>query len=424
MKKFLIFLFLILLVSGGSAQFKQKAANSGIGVPFFEAELFRTFTLDGKGNHIILYSEILYDDLTFVKATDGNYLARIELVIAVFDSIEKQVYSKSYTEKIIEENFDLTNSREKKIILTDNFDLPRGEYEVKLQTNDLTTNKTVNRKIKLNLTDIANKSLVFSDILLLEEIEMDSSGNITNIEPRIQNNFPGRIGFFYIYFDIYSKELPKDVEIHYQFITRDDEVELDSVVVGHLKKQVTGFYLKIHKNKLQKNRYNIVLNIGKDDNKIERKKQISFYWITAPSTSDDIHLALRQMRYITNEDSLDKYLEADLEDQIKYFKRFWARRDPNPDTEVNELMEEYFKRVNYANREFSTFKDNGWLTDRGRIMIKFGFPDDIENHPFELSSNPYVIWRYYTLRKIFVFLDRTGFGDYQLLQDYYDQEWR
>ena len=49
---------------------------------------------------------------------------------------------------------------------------------------------------------------------------------------------------------------------------------------------------------------------------------------------------------------------------------------------------------------------------------------DIENHPFELSSNPYVIWRYYTLRKIFVFLDRTGFGDYQLMQDYYDQEWR
>ena len=87
-------------------------------------------------------------------------------------------------------------------------------------------------------------------------------------------------------------------------------------------------------------------------------------------------------------------------------------------------MDEYFGRVNISNKEYSTFTNNGWFTDRGRILIKFGHPDDIERHPFELHTNPYVVWRYYALRKIFVFMDRTGFGDCQLHPDYFDQEWR
>jgi hypothetical protein len=85
-------------------------------------------------------------------------------------------------------------------------------------------------------------------------------------------------------------------------------------------------------------------------------------------------------------------------------------------------MEEYFSRVNYANREFSSFSDDGWLSDRGRILIKFGMPDDVERHPFEIDRYPFVVWRYYTLRKTFLFSDRTGFGDYRLDPRYQTEE--
>ena len=86
-------------------------------------------------------------------------------------------------------------------------------------------------------------------------------------------------------------------------------------------------------------------------------------------------------------------------------------------------MEEYFSRVNFANREFSSFNDDGWLSDRGRILLKFGFPDDVERHPFELDSVPYVIWRYYGIRRIFLFWDQNGFGDYRLHPNYQNQEY-
>ena len=89
---------------------------------------------------------------------------------------------------------------------------------------------------------------------------------------------------------------------------------------------------------------------------------------------------------------------------------------------MNELMVEYYNRINHANREFSNFNEGGWLSDRGRILVKFGQPDDIERHPFEIDTYPYEIWRFYSLRKIFIFADRTGFGDFRLLPEYMDEE--
>ncbi len=143
-----------------------------------------------------------------------------------------------------------------------------------------------------------------------------------------------------------------------------------------------------------------------------------------PANITDLNLALRQMVYIIHPDSLDYYLDAKLEDKQRFFKKFWADRDPDPKTKINELMDEYFRRINYANEHFSGLSNKGWTTDRGRILIKFGQPEDIERHPFELETRPYEIWRYYSQRKIFLFEDQTGFGDYRLHPDYLSMEYQ
>ena len=420
----LVILITILFSLSSFGQYQQKSEFSGVGVPFFNVEIFRSFTEDGQNNKIILYSEMLYDDITFIRQNDNSFNAKIEFVILILNDNEEQVHSKNLIKELNEWNFDLTNSREKKMILNEEFIIPAGDYVIKVQANDLTSNKSINRKVEIKLKDISEKSVVLSDILLLENIVTDSTGKLINIVPKIKNNFPEKLEYFYIYYELYSAKVPKNVQIRYQFLSKNEEVDFDSLIVIQPEKVVSNHYFKIEKKRLQKNNYNIVLKIEDNDDSSERRKLISFYWVTTPQSSEDISLALRQMRYIVPEDSLDKYLEADLKDQKLFFKAYWKQRDPNPNSTVNELMEEYFGRVNKSNKDFSTFENNGWLTDRGRLLIKFGYPDDVERHPFELHTNPYVIWRYYSLRKIFLFTDRTGFGDYQLHPDYFDQEWR
>src|SRR5258708_23531921 len=73
-----------------------------------------------------------------------------------------------------------------------------------------------------------------------------------------------------------------------------------------------------------------------------------------------------------------KHLNTD-EERESFIEQFWLRRDPTPDTPENEYKEEYYRRIAYANEHFASGIP-GWKTDRGRIYIKFGPPDEIDSH--------------------------------------------
>jgi GWxTD domain-containing protein len=122
------------------------------------------------------------------------------------------------------------------------------------------------------------------------------------------------------------------------------------------------------------------------------------------------------------------------EERENFIANFWARRDPNPDTEENEFKEEYFERIAYANEHF-TSGIPGWKTDRGRIYIAWGKPDGVESYPSGGSYNrpsyegggttttyPFEIWFYRHLEGIgsgieIEFVDPTGTGEYRIARN-------
>ncbi len=122
---------------------------------------------------------------------------------------------------------------------------------------------------------------------------------------------------------------------------------------------------------------------------------------------------VNQLLYIASKAEMTKLKNAKISQIDSLWQDFWKQRDPIPTTIKNESEIIYFKRIKYTNEHFSTYKD-GWKTDRGMIYIKYGPPDDIENHSFEIDSPPYEIWYYSNTRKKFIFVDKYGLGDYQL----------
>jgi GWxTD domain-containing protein len=128
----------------------------------------------------------------------------------------------------------------------------------------------------------------------------------------------------------------------------------------------------------------------------------------------DLDKAIDQLIYIARESELEYVRSATTEDEKrKRFLEFWSKRDPDPQTHRNELLEEYYGRVQHANQNFTHFLE-GWRTDMGMVFIRFGTPDNIERHPFDVSNKPYEIWYYYQLNRQFIFVDESGFGDYRL----------
>jgi GWxTD domain-containing protein len=113
------------------------------------------------------------------------------------------------------------------------------------------------------------------------------------------------------------------------------------------------------------------------------------------------------------------------EEREHFIDQFWARRDPTPGTPANEFKEEHYRRIAYANQRFSTAAGlPGWKTDRGRIYITYGPPDEIEDHPSggKSSPNPYVDWMYHHIEGIgdniiVEFVDEGRNGEYRMTSD-------
>jgi len=139
--------------------------------------------------------------------------------------------------------------------------------------------------------------------------------------------------------------------------------------------------------------------------------------------------------YIISDEERDafKRLSND-EERDNFIEQFWLRRDPTPDTVENEFKEEHYERIAYANEHFPAGVP-GWKTDRGKMYIMYGKPDEIEAHPSggsydrpqdegggQTSTFPFETWRYRYLEDIgqeviIEFVDTCMCGEYHMTLD-------
>jgi GWxTD domain-containing protein len=142
-----------------------------------------------------------------------------------------------------------------------------------------------------------------------------------------------------------------------------------------------------------------------------------------------------EVPYIITKEEGDAFLRlATNEEREQYIEEFWRRRNPDPDSPENAYREEHYRRIAYANERFSSGIP-GWKTDRGRIYILFGPPDEIEPHPSggaydrppeqgggSTTTYPWELWRYRHLEDIgdnieLEFVDPSSSGEYHLTMD-------
>src|SRR5271169_744914 len=139
--------------------------------------------------------------------------------------------------------------------------------------------------------------------------------------------------------------------------------------------------------------------------------------------------------YIITDEERKSFKRLSTDDERQQFiEQFWLRRDPTPDTEENEYKEEHYRRIAYANERFASGIP-GWKTDRGRIYIVYGPPDEIDDHssggtydrPIEegggtTSTFPFVDWTYRYIEGVgsnikIEFVDPSMSGEFRMTMD-------
>ncbi|MGB2589018.1 MAG: GWxTD domain-containing protein [Candidatus Acidiferrum sp.] len=139
--------------------------------------------------------------------------------------------------------------------------------------------------------------------------------------------------------------------------------------------------------------------------------------------------------YIISPEERNAFLQLDTnEEREQFIEQFWLRRSSNPDLPENDFKEEHYRRIAYANEHFASGIP-GWKTDRGRMYIMWGPPDEIDSHPMggtwdrpmeegggSTTTYPWETWRWRYLEGIgenieLEFVDPSGSGEYHLTMD-------
>jgi len=400
MKKFLIYLLFISVI------FSQNR-NIDRNIDQFKINIF-TRPLESGLVEVMCFVKIPNYSLQFVKE-GRSFIAEYDANLSVVNKDDVEVATGSFSDKIIVKKFSETTSRVKSTILSSSFVVPLEDYVVSVNIKDIDTKLTSKKTKKVNLDDFSETFQVYDPIFLKEtDGEWGFSDNEFPVDANqiiIKENQLK----FYQYATISPGDYTMVINVFSgkklqwtDTINSSSDTKVISQLINLPTKDINKVDLKIE----------VIVNQGElsasKSSKFKSRDSFMFGGV------GNIDLALSQMNYILTTQERKELKNLKQNEKEGFFKKAWARRDPKPETKVNELMDEYYARVQFAEENFSRGSSGGWRSDMGMIFILFGKPDDIQRYSSMQSNYVYETWYYFSIGEEFAFVDDYGFGDYRL----------
>lgn len=383
---------------------------------------------DTVDNRLEIYYKIFNDGLHYVKKGD-KYVANYEVNVIVISDKEKQVTGKSVEKTYQLDSYESTRLETGYLINQINLSVAPGDYRLVCKLIDHNSNEASTIETKVSSHNF-KRSGDLSDIEFVQEkaeLVANSPFNKAGLValPTVERSLDGefeKLGFYTeVYADTY---LGQTLALRYRIQNKHRGEPIDSVITVKVEGPVIGVREFVPIGDLSQEEYDLFLTLLNGDKVLaERTERFHLKWTVASLIKNDFEYAVDQLKYVIKKEEKKVLLDAPDSLRLEAFENFWKQRDPTPATTRNELRDEYYRRIRYANQYYTTVNREGWVTDCGMIYIRYGEPDQIERHPFEMGSKPSQIWYYYTQRRTFVFVDTRGDGDYQL-QYPYDGVWR
>ena len=377
---------------------------------------------DFSKSGVKIFLQVPYNDLTFLK-NDDYYTAAYEVNIIVRDE-EKSILDKTFENSFSVIEFEETNSDLLFSYWDNSLELIPKKYEIEIIFKDKNSGNTSKGKIQKEMKQFDKNSINLSDLIFLHRIAF-LPNDVVKLIPAPENNISIDGEKFYAYFEMYLPNESDDINIKFNvFDELDDHKLIKSGIISlKNKKNYEYFYTDLKNLNLEMGRYTIAYQIEQSDEKVKTNSSFSVGWEGLPISIDDFDKAVDQLKYIASRKETNAIKKAKGKEKLNAFKEFWSKRDSKPDTKINEKMVEYYKRINFATKSFSSSrKATGWMTDRGYIYVIMGGPDEIYRQESDTYGPPYETWYYYMKNRQYTFIDETGFGDFTLIITIYYED--
>ena len=330
------------------------------------------------------------------------------------------------------------------------FVVPNGKYSLEVKAydkNNPSFSKIINETVAIE--SFPNNKLSISDIEIANRIKNDNVDqnsifykNTLEIIPNPAMIYSNLSPVMFYYAELYNlKQENGTKEVSLQKILYNS---LGAPVYNNSKKINPGNasiieYGVINLSKYPTDSYNFELSLVDPSTKQAYVSSKRFYFYNpnvvdtnknnrlnagvlgsefAILTNEECDKMFAEAKYIATRDEIIQYKKIDsLNVKREFIYNFWISRDTDPSTAKNEFKEEYMRRVSFVNKNFSSLYKEGYTTDRGRVVLLYGEPDQRDFYPSDAGYKPYEIWIYNDIEGgvAFYFGDVTGYGNYELL---------
>ena len=409
--------FILLLIAFAAISFKNGYSEDSFQ---FNADYAIYKGSDNKALLEIYYS--FYMKSLNYSFNNGEYKANVTIGIKISGKNGNQiVFDRQYnTNSAVK---DTSGSELKKNLIGQlNISIQSGEYIIEITGSDF--NNVVNSDtLRYPLSIPENISgMKMSDLEIASEIKKSSDQensfykNTLIVIPNPSALFGSSLKTVYFYFELYNLSLDSSYFVEKRIydinkniiFTSQKSIKPSSVSIAEygtmeIDTLHSGIYfLEV----LLANQLNNVIDSKEkkifvyklNDNKADNTGNTPQNFLTsvyAQMKEEDLDREFDLSVYIRTDKETKSYKNLNkLEDKRKFMFEFWKSRDNNPSSAVNEYKVNYFKKINEANKSFKGSYREGWKTDRGRILIIYGKPDDIDRFPFQINTKSYEIWKY------------------------------
>lgn len=385
--------------------------------------------------HLLLDAQ----QLTFVSR-QGQILGEMALVAAVVDTAGDRVADQTWVRpvSVADRSQPWRGVPFREVIW---FDLKPGRYRVFLNVRDIHGKKKGRCEAALYVPDFERPGLAFSDLQLATSLER--SGEAGRFVKQGWKVVPNTSRYYVsgeplaVYFELYN------------FAVDADRAE-DSFILGYnlmdsagqvVKQFPAKRYLKpgesavkaefLGTEGLPEGTYRVQVEAydGSKGENVRIAQTFSLVSGLAPEgltqVQEDMLTYYADIRYVADPEALKTY--QGLQDWLAkstFLRAFWKELDPTPNTPANEQLMDHILKMTYADARFESEPGKrGANTDKGRVYILYGPPDDIDYHTSAAGERPFEVWIYHQpARYEFVFRDQRGLGIYELVHSTHSGE--
>jgi len=338
--------------------------------------------------YVTAYLSIPHTSLQFIKQ-DSVYTARYHVILQLMDR-RKNIYGDERFGDVIVTDANTAKSKSLAVTETLNVLLPRGRYNANLSVAALGATRRIEKEFDVEIFHRALGSLRITDANGSRMLERPFDSRDTMLVS---------VSVYEDGLDSLLLEITRPGAPDYnKTLTEPDSQASWSVALEDFSSGDYQLWMKAFQGKKA----------------VDERKAL--FVLRNPFRFDPgrYEELVEKLIYITTFGERERMKSVPPEARQATWDSFWRANDPTPQTDYNEELESYFAKISYCERNFG-YGDKGYLSDRARIYMRFGPPDEIEDHPFEPNRYPYIVWTYNLQGMQFIFEERLGFGEYELV---------